>query len=192
MKIKMVVSCLLVFLALSGCLATTSIEPMIDLNNPEEISNKISVERDDFKKVTIFTGPDFDTEKENHRNQSFVRAWVFDNEQPVQYQIYVVSVYFVNKGAGGFRNYNNTYDSNGNKLETMPISKQLGPLQCLPSYVACQYSEHFGVNISEKYMKDNQENGIHFKTSGTSGEIIQFVPPAYIKAMLSAVYDADK
>lgn len=158
-------------IVLSACAAPG---PRINLNDSQAVAGAISVQRDDFKKVTNYKGPDaavgmFDS--------LFIRAWKTDATGNVDYQIYVIDYY-----DGEWRFYNSAYDSNGNRLDTTQISQDVGSCS---AYRGCSHFEHLGLNVTREYLEKNQENGIRFKVSGKAGEEVFFIPSAYIKAVLS-------
>ena len=84
---------------------------------------------------------------------------------------------------GDRRFYDSAYDSNGNRLDTTIISRDVGAC----SAYGCSHEEHIGFNVSREYLEKAQGDGIQFKVSGKAGEMIYSLPSAYIKAFLSVV-----
>lgn len=154
---------------LLGCVATA---PKLNLYNVAEVSQAISVKRDDFEKSSRFSGPNASIKPFDN---VFIRAWKFDGSNALKYQIYVQDYY-----EGGWRFYSIAFDSNGVMLKTIVISRDVG--SC--TKYGCSYNEHIGIDVSESYLKENTRNGINFKLSGKSGEEFFFIPGAYIEAFL--------
>lgn len=163
-------SLLIVTFFLSAC--ASYLKPDTNPNDPQSVTRAIRVERDEFKKITRYTGPN----ASDYPNVVFIRATKPDNEG-ISYQIYVRDQY-----DGGWRYYNSAYDSNGTRLDTTVIDREV--LTCKGH---CVYWEHLGLNVSRDYLEKNQQRGIRFKISGKGGEEVYFVPSAYISAVLSAV-----
>jgi len=157
-------------IVLSACVAPV---PRLNLNDPQAIAGAISVQRDDFKKVTNYKGPNA---ADNFGDSVFIRAWKTDATGSINYQIYVMDYY-----GGDWRFYNSAYDSNGNSLDTTKISQDVG--SCSTS--GCSHFEHLGLNVTREYLEKNQDSGIRFKVSGKAGEEVFSIPSAYIKAFLS-------
>ncbi|WP_162860593.1 hypothetical protein [Pseudothauera hydrothermalis] len=157
-------------IALSACIAPA---PRVNLNDSQAVAGAISVQRDDFKKVTKYEGPNA---ADNVFDKLFIRAWKIDGTEDVGYQIYVMDYY-----NGDWRFYNSAYDSNGNSLKTTLISRDVG--SC--NRYGCSHYEHVGLNVSREYLAKNQDSSIRFKISGKAGEEVFFIPGAYIKAFLS-------
>ena len=108
----------------------------------------------------------------------FIRAWKYDNNPNISYQIYVKDRYGDN-----WRYYEHAYDSDGSKIDTTLISRDVS--SC--SQYGCAFDEHIGLNVSKAYLESHKETGIRFKISGTGGEEIFFIPGTYIKAFLEVV-----
>ncbi len=169
MRNRAVFSLMAITCALSACVTT----PRLDTSDPQAVSSAISVQRDDFKKITNYKGPNASP---NIFDRLFLRAWKTDETGSINYQIYVMDYY-----DGDWRFYNSAYDSNGNRLDTTIISRDVG--SC--SRYGCSHYEHLGLNVSREYLEKNQESGIRFKLSGKAGEEVFFIAGGYIKAFLS-------
>lgn len=170
-KWNRVTSILAVAFVLAGCAAP---RPPVNFNDPAQVSSRIQVQRDDFKKVTNFTGPSC---APNILDSVFLRARKTDNGA-TSYQIYVRNYY-----SGEWRFYSSAYDSNGNRLDTIVISRDVS--SC--SQYGCSHEEHLGLNITRDYLEKNQTDGIRFKVSGKAGEAIFAIPGGYVQAFLAVV-----
>lgn len=164
------INILFVLFTLSAC----GILPKVDWNKPIETSSRVKIERDEFKKVITFTGPDI----AGFFDAVYIRAWKFINTSNFEYQIYVMDQY-----DGDWRFYNSAYDSSGNRLDTLLISREVG--SC--STYSCSHYEHIGINVSKEYLDNHLSNGIKFKVSGNAGEQVFYIPGAYIEGFLSKV-----
>lgn len=173
MKIRNL-NAVVIALILVGCAAP--VEKVEVPKTPETIASATIVKRDDFKKLTEYKGMDL---APTDRSALFLRAWKGDTGE-IKYQIYVNDWYF----RGGWRLYDSAYDSNGNKLDVSLISRDVN--ECKDGQ--CDYNEHLGLNISRKYLEDNQETGIKFKLTGKGGEDIEFLPSVYIKGFLLSIH----
>ncbi|MBW2740642.1 MAG: hypothetical protein JRE64_17775 [Deltaproteobacteria bacterium] len=160
---------IIIFMILTSCVT----KPTINWNNPQEIISRINVEYDGFEKVTKFTGPYF---KLDYDSYVFIRAWKFDINNKLSYQIYVKDRYY-----GDWKYYNTSYDSNGNRMDFTLIHRDVD--SCGGS--GCHLIEHIGLNVDENYLKKHIKSGIYFKISGKAGEQIFYLPGSYINAFLN-------
>ncbi|MBP6279882.1 MAG: hypothetical protein KA388_09000 [Rhodocyclaceae bacterium] len=154
---------------LSACAAMLA--PDTNPNDPQAVLRAIGVKRDEFEKVTNYIGPN----AANKPDSLFIRAVKTDAGR-MTYQIYVMDQY-----DGEWRFYNSAFDSNGTKLNTTQISRDV--IACGSS--SCIQQEHLGLNVSREYLEKAQQLGIRFKVSGRAGEEIFFIPSAYIRAFLA-------
>ena len=170
MKRRQSIATVVSVLILSAC--ASYLAPHTNPNDPQAVVRAISVKRDDFKKITNYTGPN----AASFSDALFIRA-VKTDAGSMTYQIYVMHTY-----SGEWRFYNSTYDSKGTPLDTTLISRDV--ITCAGSY-GCTHQEHLGLNVSREYLEQNQQLGIRFKVSGRAGEEVFFIPPAYIRAFLA-------
>ncbi|MDO8723949.1 MAG: hypothetical protein Q7J31_17230 [Syntrophales bacterium] len=145
----------------------------VNPNDAQAVKGGISVEHDDFKKITSYTGPNVGEKPD----RLFIRAWKSDATGSIDYQIYVMDSYFY-----AWRFYDSAYDSNGNSLKTTLISRKFYHDFAKVGI----YEEDLGLEVTREYLEKNQESGIRFQISGKAGKKEVFsIPPAYIKAFLS-------
>lgn len=163
--VLLIVTCLV-----SAC--ASYLKPETNPENSQAVSSAIKVERDAFKKITSYNGPNIS----GYPNKVFIRATKPD-EGRISYQIYVREQY-----EGDWRHYDSAHDQDGTRLQTTVIDREV-----VTCNRGCVLWEHLGINVSRAYLEKFQERGIRFKISGRRGENIHFVPPAYISAVLSAV-----
>lgn len=159
-------------LLLSACVATA---PKLNANDSQAVGSAITVQRDDFKKMTNFKGPNASPDI---LQKLFLRAWKTDATGTISYQIYVMDYY-----RGDWRFYNEAYDSNGTSLDTTIISRNVD--SC--SRYGCWHEEHLGLNVTRDYLESHQASGIRFKVSGKAGENVFYIPSGYIKGFLLVV-----
>ena len=160
----------ILFLGLTGC----AITPPVNWNIPSETEIRVRIENDDFKKHTIYRGPDI----AGWRDSLFIRAWRNYGSNHVTYQIYIQDHY-----SGDWRFYNRAFDSNGNNLDLIEISRDVG--SC--GQYGCSFDEHVGVKIDRKYLDDSVKTGIRIKLYGKAGQEIFFIPGGYIQGFLKKV-----
>ena len=158
------------FLLILGC---AEIEPQINWNDPASIASKIEIKRDDFKKQTEYKGPNC---SEIYNDMVFIRAWKHDYLNELIFQIYVMDYYNED-----WRFYTTAWDSDGNRLETIQISRDVG--YC--GRYGCSHYEHIGLNISKEYLESKIDSGLQFEISGKGGKEIFSIPPSYIRAFLN-------
>lgn len=48
----------------------------------------------------------------------------------------------------------------------------------------CVNVEKITLEVTKKYLEDNQDVGIRYKVTGKGGEFIDFIPPVFIKGFL--------
>lgn len=171
MKIRRLSISMSLVLALSACVAGA---PNINVSDSQAVTRAISIERDDFKKIINFQGPNASGTSDINL---LIRAWKADATGKITYQIYVMDKYH----SSGWRFYSTADDSNGNNLDTTVISRKV--VGCYST--GCTYNEHLALNIEQEYLEKNQETGIRFKLSGKAGDKVFFIPSGYIKAFLS-------
>jgi len=161
---------LLIF-CLLGCISIdlgfTSIEEK--LTDPNWIAARITIERDDFRKMTIFRGP-------------WIEAYLGDGlrlcaykKADLEYQIYLQVNPF-----SSWHSYDYAYDSDGKKLW---MTSQFRPV------VSWIVQDCF-ISVSKKYLQNHSSSGIRFKLYPEEmKEKVFFIPPAYIQAFLSVTED---
>lgn len=169
MKSGRIIAVMLVSIVVSACQANYR----IDGNDPKKVVAKLKTERDEFKKQTRFTGPN--TASEDY-DLLMLRATKADATGAVSYQIYIADYY-----SGEWRFYNSTYDSNGAKLETIVISRDVTGCD----RTGCGHKEHLAIPVTLKYLEESTSSGIRFKISGKAGEEVFFLPGPYIQTFLS-------
>jgi hypothetical protein len=147
--------------------------------DPVAVSVKTVVKHDDFKKTTNYTGANA-----SQYNQLFIRAWRPDVTQKTEYQIYFTSFY-----GGGWRFYNEAYDTNGTKMDFLSIDRHVS--SCSGGY-GCNYEETMGLNVTREYLTANQNTGIKFKVTGKAGEAVFTLPAAYVKGFLLSTDPSSK
>lgn len=166
-KIFTMIICLII---LSSCRGG-----MVNVTDSKTAIASISIEHDDFKKVTKYTGPNI----ASRPDEVLIRAWKSDKTGTIDYQIYVKESYFY-----GWRYYDSVYDANGNKLNTTIIDRKFWI-----DFAKVQiYEEYLGIEVTREYLEKNQDSGITFQISGKSDKKeVFFIPSAYIKSFLSVV-----
>jgi hypothetical protein len=186
MKAKIVLAVLLV----SGLYGCVGVIENIDWNDPQSISARIASKHDDFKKHTVYEGPDY---AQAGHDKASLRAWRTDKTERVEYQIYMMDYFQME---GGPPRYNTAWDSNGNEMPV--VMSSIERLQC--TRLGCTYYQHVGIDVSRDYLVTNQTAGVRLKLGWTAGrrgmpgavnmlvkdEPIFYIPPAYVKAMLAA------
>ena len=165
---------------LSGCAALVGAPPTkANWTEPAAVAPTVRVERDDFKKLTLYIGSKLSMGNnefgEPNLDLLLIRAWKPDIGS-MSYQIYVADYY-----RGPWRFYSSAYDSNGNLLDTSLISRDV--LSCRGD--TCTHAESVGLNVSREYLEKAQSTGISFKLSGKGGEAVFSIPPGYVQAFLS-------
>lgn len=168
---------LVLMLLSSGCAYA------INWNDPQAIASRVRIEPDEFTKVTSFIGPNCAADT-FAGDMVAIRAWK-SREGTLEYQVYVKDAYTyeIIRGGSGWRHYTEAYDSDGNRLTTRIISRTLD--WCGRN--VCAYIESLGIDVTKAYLEERSARGMIFKISGTAGEEVFSIPPAYVQAFLSVV-----
>jgi len=152
---------------LSGCAS-------VNLSDPAEVFNNVSIRQDDYKKTRTFSGPDIYThaayarlrweesyhpERPNHREELFfvlyADGWIFHNE---------------------------AYDWNGTKLQVIPVERRLNGC----SKGTCSTTESAVVVFPSGYFEHNV-GGFKVQATGPHGRTVIEVPGSYVQGFLKAV-----
>lgn len=142
---------------------------------PEKPKYEVSMKKDDFKKITTFTGNIIYEGANLH-----LRGWkeTLNPNVDALIQIYVSSSYF-NK----WRSFEIAYDSNGTKFEIDRIGHDIN--SCNRN--GCWFEEDIGITITKQYLEGHQNKEMKFQVSGTGGEIVITIPAEYTRKFLDAV-----
>jgi len=168
-KISAVVA--LLALALAGCVTQP---PRKTLLTAEDTAAAVQVSRDDFKKVTHFTGTGIG---DGSDEVLFLRAWKADG-MPTRYQVYVADFY-----RSEWRFYESAHDIDGNTLDVTLIDRKVGACS---RYSGCSHHEHLAINISREYLEQRVPSGMSFQISGKGGKEVFFVPGFHIAGFLAS------
>lgn len=141
----------------------------------EEVALAVRTSRDEFKKMTRYTGPDIAA---GSSDTLFLRAWRHDGQAP-SYQIYVADYY-----VGEWRFYTSANDSNGTRMDVTLIDRKVGSCS---RYGGCSHFEHMALNVSREYLEAAVTTGISFQLSGKAGEQVFNVPPMHVAGFLASV-----
>lgn len=163
---------LVVVLSFSAC-AAPSPRPQHDLSDPVTVRTQTTKTYDEFKKITTYLGPDLSPVR---YEALLIRAFGPDARN-MMYQIYVRDQY-----GKQWRFYNSAYDSDGNKLEFLSISRDVGSCR-----YGCDYYEDMGIGVSRQYLEQHKTTGLRFKISGRGGEEIYQIPAGYVRGFLDAI-----
>ena len=157
---------------LSACVAITQ---KLNVYDTQAVANAVSVKRDGFQKTVDYNGPNI---APGVGGILKIRAWKFEKTSEVEFQIYVADYY-----DGKWRFYDSAYDSNGERLDVVLISRNVDSCR----RYGCSYTEHVGLNITKEYLERNKNSGINFKLTGKAGEAVFLIPGTYVQAILSVV-----
>jgi hypothetical protein len=138
---------------------------------PVDLRSTIKVSYDEFKKLTKYEGSNVATGSD----VVFLRAWRPD-KSPMIIQIYVMDYYH-----DEWRFYHSAWDSDGVKLYTTQISRDVGSCS---RYSGCSHYEHLGLNVTREYLEKHRRTGVRFKLSGKTGEEVFSIPADHIDAFL--------
>jgi hypothetical protein len=140
---------------------------------PTEVRATVKIERDDFKKMTRYTGSDLSSSSD----AVLIRAWKNDGATMV-YQIYVADFY-----SGPWRFYTQGFDSDGKRYATTLIDREVR--SC--TRYGCSHVETIGLNVDRKYLEGKRVTGVTLKLSGRAGEEVFYIPPLYLSTFLDQV-----
>jgi len=146
-KISTVFFCLL----LTAC-SVTQYKPDFDLRDQHVISNKVSIDYDQFTKQKSIRGPIIRTGNILNKKSWFLRSFKRDNSKTPTTQIYV-SVYYY----GSDWRFLERAATNGEFFKTTKISREV--VSC--SGGRCSYREDLAINITiEKLHSLLDDNGV--------------------------------
>lgn len=148
------------------------VKPVVKQSN-NRLKSKIKRTYDEFRKQSEYTGEDV----LDGFGEVFSRAVKPDNSAPI-FQIYVADLY-----QGPWRYYRTTWDSDGTKLDTLQITRNV--VSC--GGWECYRNEEVALIITRDYLEQHRTKGLRFKLSGSGGEYIFTVPAAHIDAFLDVV-----
>ena len=162
----------LFFFIFVGC---QSLNPPIDWNDTQSIAAQISSTRDESRYLNTYEGPAYDVKD---IGGYLIRAWKYDKDDTATYQIYIKDHYSDDSGF-----YGSAYDSDGNKLNTVKISREDNT--CITG--SCWFYSPLGINVEQDYLEKYKDSGVSVQLFDKTGENIFSIPSAYIKAFLDKV-----
>lgn len=150
--------------------------------DPDAVAAATIVKFDDFKKQSLFIGPNVykDDVPANETSDS-QRLHASRNELQGTANYYIQVSH---RDAGKVGSYYEAYDSNGTNLNLHTQDRKR--FMCdKPSMMDwCVNVEKITLEVTKKYLEDNQDVGIRYKVTGKGGEFIDFIPPVFIKGFL--------
>lgn len=148
----------------------------LDMNDAQTVAGASIVKRDEYKNATYYKGPNLASKQPD---QLFISAWKTDAGS-VTYQIYVIINY-----SGAWRFYNEAKDTKGNVMDITLMTRNLA--KCTRN--DCLHNEHLVIDVTQKFLEENKQNGLRFKLSGKAGgDEVLFIPSGYIKTFLTLPY----
>lgn len=149
------------------------VQPKLNMNDSQDVAGASSVQRDEYKKITIYRGPNIANKQPD---QLYIVATKTDFGG-ISYQIFAIINY-----SGAWRFYNNAHDTKGNSLDITLMTRHLD--KCTRN--DCAHSEDIVINVTKKYLEEYMQSGLRIRVSAKAGEDEVFIiPPGYIKAFLS-------
>jgi len=145
----------------------------VEKKSNERMKSKIKRTYDEFRKQREYTGEDV----LEGFGEMFLRCIKPDNGEPI-FQIYVADIY-----QGPWRFYRTTWDSDGNKLDTAEITRNV--VSC--GGWECYRNEEVAISVTRDYLEQHRTKNIRFKLSGPGGEYVFTVPAAHIDTFLDVV-----
>ena len=161
---------------LSACAGQPQ-QPRPNLSDPAIVKRLTVVSHDNYKKTTSYQGPNFAA---NTTEAVLLRATKLDDGKFV-YQVYVRHSYY-----GQWRFYSQAHDIDGNKLELVSISREVGSCRG-----GCDFYEDVGITIKRDYLQQRADRGLDFKISGAGGEVEVRLNGGYVSGFLQATMVAD-
>lgn len=145
-----------------------------DWSNPGSAAAGTTVERDDFKKVTSWVGPNCASARWDY---VVLRAFR-EAGGAAAYQIYVMDYY----DDGAWRFYDQAYDSQGRKMDLSVLARDVG--HCSGTGAGCSHFETIGLRVTREYLEAAASTGIHFQVEGRRGKAQFVVPAGYVQGFL--------
>ena len=122
------------------------------------LRKEVSVVTDEFEPVITIKGIE-DYIGDDLKGAFFLRSFINKKTKDVTHQLYIYCNY-----RWDWRFYNSAYLSGGKALEFTEISRDVSCTNGI-----CTYYEHFGVDISDEFLRKNTE-GFSVKISAKSGD----------------------
>ncbi len=191
MKITSVLAYFCVASVLSGCATPANTysptprtyapsRPQLNIYNASEVAAAVDIERDDFKKMTKFTGPEI---QDGSATRKFlIRAWKYESPPVLRYQIYMTNIYL----GKTWNFYSLAYDRDGKIFELTSIKREPS---CRTGLSDCLFTEIVGVSVDRAYLEKYMSSGMEFKISGRGGDAVFSMPGPYVEGILKAIPD---
>ena len=177
-----------IIIFISGCATPTNnqstnnqtVQPRVTrVTGETAIRDAITVNRDDFSKFTVYSGPNSATDLRDFVGLSAAKK---DGDS---YVGYVISV--MKRTCNDWAYFDTAYDTDGNQLKIINPSRDYDSYAKL-SYM-CPHMENLQIPVTREYLENRkqQDTGIKIKVSGRNKEMVFFIFSDYIRAFLTVV-----
>lgn len=163
----------------AGCSQVIRVDP----ENPVEVSEETTVERDEFKGITYYQGPVVTNEAENDRDSPEVedialRA-VTPRDLPTRFFLTITDYY-----DGDWRGFDQAFDLSGKKFHALSVRHKVN---CL---LFCGYEEVLEIQLPRSYLDEHAHSGMTLRMYGPSGAASApfTLPAGYIQGFLKGSY----
>lgn len=148
-----------------------------------KLNNSVTIITDEFESLVTITGISLNPPQEqkhySEMSKYFIRSFVDKKTKSKTHQVYVSYKYY--NYSSGWRFYDFASLKGGESLNVVSINRDV---QCNG---ACGYTEVFGIDISDKYLR-NHQNGFPMKVSSKSSiDFVLKITAQQIKEQLKAV-----
>ena len=155
----------------------------VDPDNPVEVSEEVTVERDEFKGATYYQGPVITNEAEDDRDSPEVedialRA-VTPRDEPTRFFLTITDYY-----DGDWRGFDQVFDLSGKKFHALSVRHKVN---CV---LFCGYEEVLEIQLPRAYLDDHAKTGISMRMYGPSGAASApfTLPAGYIQGFLKGSF----
>ena len=170
---KKVLFLLIALLFFGGC---------INPSTPEDVIRGIDIKEDSFTKTKTFSTPKYSNTNGMFSSCSARIVYMEDKETSSKKFSIRTSVYYTQFGV---ELYNTARDKKGNKLNFTYLSSDTGGC----SQMGCSQSEEGFISLSEKFLKEQSEAGITFRTYSNRYHMECVVPGFMISSFLKYIGD---
>ena len=150
----------------------------VNPNDTKAISSGIKVSHNNYKKLTIYSAPEFQTV----HKYGMLQGWGFISLAAAKQQTTGQIVYAITLRdmLPGWLFLDEAYDIDGNKLQVNVLDRKVN---C--SSNVCLHTETLQIVVSRDYLEQHQQAGIKFQVSGKNGSEEYQIPSTYIKTFLT-------
>jgi len=152
-------------IALSGILLLTAAGCSllrVDPTNPVAVQEQVEIERDTFKNILYYRGPEVSNTADEDSNAPEVEGLALHartgEDRRTRYFLSVTDYY-----EGDWRGFDQAYDSTGGKFHALAVKHKVN------CHLFCGYAEMLDIELSRQYLDAHAKTGLSMRLYGPSG-----------------------